>query len=71
MLPSKSREHRIRVLQHQAKLAAARDAEAKARTSSQLSMPLLVEVKGSHARKKSVRRARRTFGSDQPNIADL
>ncbi len=39
---SKSREHRLRVLEHQARLAAER---AQAPSDTQRKMPLLVEVK--------------------------
>lgn len=70
MLPVKSREHRMRVLEHQASLAAESDAKGK-RTVSQLRMPLLVEVKADASVKKPGRRVRRKHPAGQTEIADL
>jgi hypothetical protein len=70
MLPSKSREHRIRVLEHQARLAG-REPESKTAANSQLRMPLFVAVKDGGGSKKPRRRARRKSGPDQPKIGDL
>jgi hypothetical protein len=67
MLPSKPREHRMRVLEHQARLAG-HDPERKPAANSQLRMPLLVAVKDGGASKKPARRARRKSRPDQPKI---
>ncbi len=66
-MSAKSREHRLRVLEHQAKLAAERAATPAER---QLKMPLIVEVKDS-PKKQRARRPRRTastrqLGLDEP-----
>jgi hypothetical protein len=72
MLPSKSREHRLRVLENQAKLAADRDGRGPNQGDSQLKIPLLVEVKhGANTKQPKARRARRKSASDQPDFEDL
>ena len=65
-----SREHRIRVLENQAKIAAERDASDRNGRDPQLKMPLIVEVKRSDA-KPPPRRSRRKQDVGQPNLGDL
>jgi hypothetical protein len=57
-MSEKSREHRQRVLEHQAKLAAERGATHGLQRDGQLAMPLIVEVKDS-PKKPRARRPRR------------
>ena len=69
MLPPKSREHRIRVLENQAKLAAEKAAQPG--SEPQLRMPLLVEVKCNAAAKPQPRRSRSRSRTEQPDLGDL
>ena len=71
MLPPKSREHRQRVLENQAKLAAHRAAAEQVAGAAQLNMPLLVEVKCSEAGKPLARRGKRKTRHDQPGFGGL
>jgi hypothetical protein len=71
MLPSKSREHRIRVLENQMKLAAGREMTSRTEQAEpQTRMPLIVEVKSGATTKQRVRRSRRS-GKDQPELGEL
>ena len=63
-MSAKSREHRLRVLEHQAKLAAERAPVQSAQRDAQLNMPLIVEVKDS-PKKPRTRRTRRTAAARQ------
>ena len=66
---SKSRDHRIRVLENQMRLAAERDG---VRADAQMRMPLLVEVtNGGAAAKQRVRRTRRGSRKGQPELGGL
>jgi hypothetical protein len=70
MLSSKSREHRLRVLENQAKLAA-RDVAASGQCGDpQMKMPLIVEVKTQEGARQRARRARAKRPT-QPEIGDL
>jgi hypothetical protein len=67
MLSSKSREHRMRVLENQARLAAERGAA----NNPQMQMPLLVEVKSKADVRPTVRRPRRKARLEQPDLDSL
>jgi hypothetical protein len=67
---SKSREHRKRVLQYQARIAAECTASAESRRDPQMTIPLVVEVKANGSPKTPPRRARRSSGAMQPNLGD-
>ena len=72
MLPPKSREHRLRVLENQMKLAGASGVSAHGGPSDpQMRMPLVVEVKGGTATKQRVRRSRGRSRKDQPELGEL
>ena len=61
----------MRVLENQAKLAAARTAAAPAAGDAQMTMPLLVEVKADTGTRQRVRRARTGRHGVQPLLGDL
>ena len=64
-----SREHRMRVLENQARLAAARDMPART-TGEQIQMPLLVEVKlGPVPKRRTPRNSKPR--AKQPGLGDL
>jgi hypothetical protein len=65
-----TREHRMRVLENQAKLAAEHSASDRNGRDPQLKMPLIVEVKRG-ATKPTPRRTRRKQDTGQPNLGDL
>jgi hypothetical protein len=65
-----SREHRMRVLENQAKIAAERSASVGNARDPQLKIPLIVEVKRS-ATKPPPRRTRRKPDPGQPDLGDL
>jgi hypothetical protein len=72
MISSKSREHRVRVLENQVKLAAERGVAAPAgQVDVQMRMPLVVEVKGGAATKQRVRRSRSGARKVQPELGEL
>ena len=72
MLPSKSREHRIRVLENLAEGCwRAGDAGAGRQGDAQMRMPLVVEVKSSLGTKQRVRRSRGGSRKNQPELGDL
>lgn len=72
MTSSKSREHRIRVLQNLSQHAGERGAIARDEQSdTQMRMPLIVEVKGGGATKQRARRPRRGARKDQPELGEL
>jgi hypothetical protein len=72
MQPSKSREHRMRMLENLAKLAAENGARREpAGPDPQLKMPLLVAVKGEAGAKQRVRRARRRSQGAQQDFGEL
>jgi hypothetical protein len=72
MHPSKSREHRARVLENLAKAAGEREvAPRAAQGDAQIRMPLVVEVKGNAATKQRVRRSRSGARKDQPELGEL
>jgi len=72
MLPSKSREHRLRVLENQTKLASTSGLSAHAgQGDAQMKIPLVVEVKGSVTTKQRLRRSRGRSRKDQPEFGDL
>jgi len=66
-----SREHRIRVLENQAKIAAERNASERNGHDSQLKMPLIVEVRRSTTTKPPARRTRRKPETGQTDLGDL
>lgn len=68
---SKSREHRMRVLEYQARIAAESGAPEEKLSDPQAKMPLIMEVKGSGSSKQPARRSRRKSGTTQPNLGDL
>jgi hypothetical protein len=70
-MPAKSREHRIRVLEHQAKIAAEGATEAGAQRDRQLKMPLIVEVRAGEVKKQRSRRGRRAADGDQLGLDDM
>jgi len=68
----KSREHRMRVLQNQSKLAAERSVPAAQEPRDpQLRMPLIVEVKPGGIANQPPRRPRRKAAIDQPDLGKL
>jgi hypothetical protein len=68
----KSREHRIRVLENQAKLATEHSAPtARQQHDPQLKFPLIVEVKRGAAAKQPSKRTRRRSAGDQPDLGEL
>ena len=69
MLPSKSREHRLRVLETMAKVAGEQGAAEPG--DAQMRMPLVVEVKGGAATKQRVRRSRGGARKNQPELGAL
>ncbi len=72
MLPSKSREHRLRVLENQIKLASEGSLPTRGgQGDPQMRMPLVVEVKGSATTKQRVRRSRGRSRTDQPEFGEL
>jgi hypothetical protein len=72
MLPPKSREHRIRVLEQQEKAAADPGAITRQhRLDPQTKMPLIVEVKGRAGTKQRARRSRSKPQADQPEFGDF
>jgi hypothetical protein len=72
MVPSRSREHRLRVLENQAKLAAGRGASSEGRrVDPQLKMPLIVEVKPAEGTKQRARRPRGKSRGEQSDFGDL
>jgi hypothetical protein len=72
MQPSKSHEHRMRVLENQVKLAAGQGVTAEQRgVDPQLKIPLIVEVKEPAGSKQRVRRSRGKARAEQPDLGDL
>ncbi len=69
MSPSKLREHRLRVLENQAKLAAQQ--AQRERPDPQMRIPLLVEVKSSPAAKQRAPRTRGKSRASQPDLGEL
>lgn len=70
MLPPKSREHRMRVLQNQARLAAERAAASHPCSDGQTKIPLLVEIKSCPPKLRS-RRPRTKSKADQADLGDI
>jgi hypothetical protein len=69
---SKSREHRMRVLEHQAKLAAEAATLMPGRSGAQRNIPLIVEVTGGASHKPlPPRRTRRKPQPKQPGFDGL
>ena len=68
---STSREHRLRVLANQTRLATERALSETDRGQAQLKMPLLVEVKGGENVQPRVRRTRRRPKADQRDLGEL
>ncbi len=68
MLPPKSREHRLRVLQNQVRLAAERASGAS--IDPQTKIPLLVEIKSCPPKQRS-KRPRTKSKADQPDLGDV
>jgi hypothetical protein len=72
MLPSKSREHRLRVLENMAKVADQQRAPAPVgQGDAQMRMPLVVEVKSGATAKQRARRSRGGVRKDQPELGKL
>jgi hypothetical protein len=70
MGPGKSRDHRLRVLENQARVAAERQATAELGAERQMTMPLIVEVKTSPATQRA-RRSRKRRKAEQPLLGDM
>jgi hypothetical protein len=70
MAPDKSREHRLRVLENQARIAAERAAAARGGDDQQMTMPLIVEVKNGPERLRR-RRPRKKSKTEQPHLGNL
>jgi hypothetical protein len=70
-MPAKSREHRIRVLEHQAKIAAERTIGDSAQRDRQLKMPLIVEVSTGGAKRQRARRGRRAKDGEQLGLDEM
>ena len=70
MGPSKSREHRMRVLQNQERILAELAQTRQQHGGGQAQMPLIVEVKGRHQPKQPSHRARRTRGRHAQSVLD-
>jgi hypothetical protein len=71
MLPPKSRDHRLRVLENLVKAAAEReDASRQEPRDPQMRMPLIVEVKSKPTAKQRARRSPRSRAG-QPKLGDL
>jgi hypothetical protein len=68
---SKSREHRMRVLENQTRIAAEGTASVESQRDPQMKIPLIVEVKGSGISKSPMSRPRRKSGGVQPKLGDL
>jgi hypothetical protein len=70
---SKSREHRMRVLEHQARLAAERAAPPQAGTGAQRKIPMVAPVTGGTGTKAPTRprRARHKLATKQLNFEGL
>ena len=69
---SRSHEHRLRVLENQARLAADRGTSpAERRVDPQLKMPLIVEVKAAAEAKPRSRRSRGKTRGEQSDLGDL
>ena len=73
MHPSKSREHRVRVLENLTKVAGEREVAAQGGQGgdSQMRMPLVVEVKPGASAKPRARRSRGVALKDQPELGKL
>jgi len=72
MMSSKSRVHRLRVLENLAKYANGCEAAApSAPGDPQARMPLIVEVKTGTVAKPRARRARAGGRKDQPELGEL
>jgi hypothetical protein len=72
MNSSKSREHRVRVLENLAKVAGGQGVPPRAgQGDAQMKMPLVVEVKGGTGTKPRVRRSRGGARKDQPELGEL
>jgi hypothetical protein len=69
MLPPKSREHRLRVLQNQVRLAAERAASG-ASIDPQTTIPLLVEIKSCPPKQRS-KRPRTKSKAHQADLGDI
>jgi hypothetical protein len=70
-LPTHSREHRMRVLENQAKMAAKTSASDREERDPQQKIPLIVEVKRGASMKQRAKRAHRKGGVDQPDLGEL
>jgi hypothetical protein len=70
MPPPRSRDHRLRVLENQARLAAESAAPAGHGGDPQMEMPLIVEVKSTPQRERR-RRSRTRPKAEQPGLGDI
>jgi hypothetical protein len=69
---SKSREHRMRVLENQEKRAAERNGSGERTHDPQMEIPLIVEVKGTGTSKRPrMLRPRRKSQANEPELGDL
>jgi hypothetical protein len=71
MLPSTSREHRLRVLENQEKIAANLAQARQHQGDGQVQMPLIVEVRGSVTRKQRARRNRAAPKASQSDLGEF
>jgi hypothetical protein len=72
MLPSKLREHRVRVRENLTKVAGDRGVAPRvAPGDAQMRMPLVVKVKSGAATKQRVQRSRGGGRKDQPELGEL
>jgi hypothetical protein len=67
----KSREHRMRVLAHQARTAAEAAVPGPGQRDTQLQMPLIVPVKPGADARPTTKRPRRKPAARQPKLGDM
>jgi hypothetical protein len=70
-LTPKSREHRMRVLENQTRMAAKPTAVSSGGRDLQLRMPLIVEVKADPNAREITKRRRRKSTANQPDLGEL
>ena len=70
MVSDKSRDHRLRVLENQKRIAAKDVASVGPEGDPQMTMPLIVEVKTNPVRSRG-RRLRKRSKGEQPSLGDM
>jgi hypothetical protein len=71
MLSSKEREHRMRVLENQERIAARQVKAEKTDPDAPMRIPLIVEAKGSHTLKPRPRRTRTNREAHQSELGEF